>query len=108
MGAALIYADRRKDMPLFGTVRIHLQRDSWVEDTELNDGNTYFREFKLRVCKKNQKLTGYLSEVMCHIIPDVLIRHVLVLSLLIMCFVRCQLIVLGIKDYEIRHVAMFP
>jgi len=51
VGVALIQVDRGKDTPLFGTVRIHLQGDTWVEDTEVNDGNTYFREFtsKLRV-----------------------------------------------------------
>lgn len=59
VGATLIHADRRKDMPLFGTVRMHLQRDSWVEDMELNDGNMSFREFELSVCKKKEKLTGY-------------------------------------------------
>jgi hypothetical protein len=59
VGAALIHADRRKDMPLFGTVRIHLQKNGCVEDTNVNVGNTCFRKFKLRDCKKKKKNTEH-------------------------------------------------
>jgi hypothetical protein len=55
--AALIQAGRRKDMPVYGTVLMYLHRDTWVEDTDVNDGNTSFREFKLRICNKRNLKT---------------------------------------------------
>jgi hypothetical protein len=36
---------------------MYLHRDTWVEDTDVNDGNTSFREFKLRICKERNLKT---------------------------------------------------